>query len=120
SIAASAVDNNVLKVNLPRGLSSVYFIRLDLKHTSGKPISHTFYWASTQPYTGPQTYTGPLYGGFAAIKKLPRITLKTVLTQKPDTQVDLGDGTKRAVSHYTVTVNNPSSSLAFFIDLKLM
>ncbi|MEN6309450.1 MAG: sugar-binding domain-containing protein [Anaerohalosphaeraceae bacterium] len=104
-IREDKVANDVMEVVLPEDLSAVHFIRLDVKDRDDKAVADTFYWRSTQAYKGKNTYTGPLYGGFGDIEKLPEIGLSAKV--------------KKQDGKYVVSLKNPSESLAFMIQVKL-
>lgn len=105
TVGSDTIANDVIRVELPAGLSSVHFIRLDVYDKAGAPIADTFYWRSNDPYRGPKTYSGPLYAGFEAIETLPPVVLET--------------GVKQANGRTAVTLKNPSSALAFMIRVTL-
>lgn len=104
-VGSDVIVNDVIKVDLPSGLSSVHFIRLDVYDTNGKKIADTFYWRSDDEYEGKNTYTGPLYSGFEDIEKLPQVELDSAIRKKN--------------GKYIVTLKNPSEDLAFMIRVKL-
>lgn len=110
SVGADAVANDLLTLDLPKDLSPVHFIRLDVTDKSGAPISDTFYWRSNDAYQGPKTKSGPLYGGFEAIKDLPKAKLKV------DARRSVIDG-RPALK---VRLRNPDKGLAFMVQLKLL
>jgi hypothetical protein len=99
------VANDVMEIILPEDLSAVHFIRLDVRDRDGKAVADTFYWRSTQAYKGKNSYTGPLYGGFGDIEKLPEVGLSAKV--------------KKQDGKYAVSLKNPSASLAFMIQVKL-
>jgi len=105
SIGSDVITNDVIKAELPADLTPVHFIRLDVYDRTGQPIADTFYWRSTNAYKGPKSYTGPLYGGFEDIETLPPVQLSAVLKTKN--------------KKHTVTLKNPSDSLAFMVHVKL-
>ena len=109
-VAADAVANDLLTLELPAELTPVHFIRLDVNDQSGAPIADTFYWRSNDKYAGPGTNSGPLYGGFEAINKLPKVRLasearRVTLDGRPALQVRL---------------RTPGKGLAFMVQLKLL
>jgi hypothetical protein len=108
-IPADRLMKDVLKIDLPTTLSPVHFIRLDIADAKGKPVAQTFYWRSNQEYKRGRTLTGPQYAGFEDLNKLPAVALDSKLRRS-----------KRGGSNLTtVTVSNPSKSLAFMIWLRL-
>lgn len=105
TVGADVIANDIIQAELPADLSPVHFIRLDIYDRNGQPVANTFYWRSTDPYKGPKSYTGPLYGGFEEIEKLPPVKLSARVQTKDN--------------KYTVILTNPSSAPAFMIYVKL-
>jgi exo-1,4-beta-D-glucosaminidase len=106
-------SNRVLTIPAIDGLSSTYFVRLALEDSSGKTVSSNFYWLSTKPdeldwdestwfYTPEKSYAD-----YSALNSLPPVQLK----YSAESTVQGDDGTTR------VTVENPSSNLAFAVHL---
>jgi exo-1,4-beta-D-glucosaminidase len=97
------------------GLTPAYFVRLVLEDSGGKVVSSNFYWLSTKPdvldWDSSLWYYTPakLFADLTALQSLPMVDLK--LTAASDTQS--ADAVTR------VTIENPSSSLAFFVHLKV-
>jgi exo-1,4-beta-D-glucosaminidase len=98
------------------GLTSTYFVDLDLRDSDGKPVSSNFYWLSTKPDTfdwdKSTWYFTPTktFSDLTALKTLPRIKLNV----SSSSQISGDYGTT------TVTVENPSKALAFAVHLKVM
>ena len=96
-------------------LSSVYFLRLTLENGKGEIRGSNFYWLSTAPETSDwehaSWYLTPIasYADFTALNQLPKVTL-TVDSQTKE------QGEEQQTH---VVVENPSSSLAFFLRLKV-
>jgi len=105
TVGPDTIVNDAIKADLPADLSSVHFIRLDVFDAKGKPVADTFYWRSTDAYKGKKSYTGPLYAGFEDIEKLPKTELESRV--------------KKSKRGCTVTLKNPSQTLAFMIHVKL-
>lgn len=103
------VMNDILTVDLPRDLSQVHFIKLQLMDGEGSLISDNFYWRSKDVYEGPWTTTGPIYSGFEALNDLPEVDLGMSVTDQ---------GQKK--DRYLVRLSNPSGDIAFFNRLKVM
>jgi exo-1,4-beta-D-glucosaminidase len=110
-----AEDSAVKVFELPQieGLSKTYFVRLTLQDAAGKSVSSNFYWLSTQPdvsdwAAGNGRYT-PIktYADLTALEQLPPVKLRVAsrTEQKATEAVD------------RVTVENPSSHLAFMVHL---
>lgn len=98
------------------GLSPVYFVKLDLRDAAGKPVSSNFYWLSTQPDENDWAHSN---GRFTPISKYADFT---ALSSLPPAELRLNTRTEtrglEQVEH--VTLENPSSSLAFFIHLRVL
>jgi hypothetical protein len=106
-LAPDSMANDVLKVKLPAELSAVHFIRLDLADAKGQTMAFTFYWRSTQPYLGPGTNSGPLYGEMAALAELPQVPVSTTIE------------TKNPGRSWRIVVHNGGTAVAFSIRLSL-
>ncbi|MBV9670270.1 MAG: hypothetical protein JOZ43_04875 [Acidobacteriales bacterium] len=97
------------------GLSSTYFVRLSLEDASGKTVSSNFYWLSTKPETldwkRSTWYYTPTssFADFTALQNLPRVDLQVSGICKVN-------GDDEAT---TVTIENPSKDLAFFVHLRI-
>jgi hypothetical protein len=100
---------DILKVELPKDLSPVYFLKLTLADSAGKVLSDNFYWSSNKPYTPGRTLTGPLFEGMAPLAALPKAAVKSEVSQSQS----------NGKNFYHVTVSNPSPTLAFMIWLRL-
>lgn len=109
NIPADGVVNDAIKLTFPDNITQVHFIKLKLKNTAGKVIADAFYWRSKDVYKGAWTMTGPAVSGFADINKLPKAKL-SIVTSKHFVNGKL---------FIQVKVNNTSSSLSFFTQLKL-
>ncbi|HEY0710869.1 MAG TPA: glycoside hydrolase family 2 protein, partial [Polyangia bacterium] len=97
------------------GISPTYFVDLRLYDEKGVKVGGNFYWESTKAdaldYTKSTWYHTPhtAYADFTALAELPKVTLEQKISTRRQ-----GD---RGVT--TVTLKNPSKSLAFFVRLKL-
>lgn len=98
--AAAEVQANTYKeiFAIPKldDLTAVYFVKLELDDSDGKPVSQGLYWLSTK---APADFTD--------LSKLPLVALD--LSQESEIQ---GDDL-----HVCVRVKNPTDRLAFFIHL---
>ena len=118
-------DSSTRVFTLPQisGLSTTYFVNLTLE-SSGEVQSRNFYWLSTRAETldwgreeedtsgqyDISTWTPTKdFADYTALNTLPRITLEA--TAQSIKQGDQGST--------TVTVRNPSSTLAFAVRLKV-
>lgn len=91
----------VLTIPALENLSSVYFIKLELKDSGGNLISSNFYWLSTK---------GDENADFTQLMKLPTVDL--------DVTVELE--VKNDEYIVRVTFVNPTNSLAFFINSSIL
>ena len=98
------------------GLSKAYFVRLTLEDRGGKLASSNFYWLSTQPDVsdfakGNGRFT-PIktFADLTALERLPpaRVTVTSRAEQKGAEEVE------------HVTVENPTSQLAFQVHLTVL
>jgi len=104
------------KVPEPEGITSTYFLNLQLFSSSGKLLSRNFYWLSTKPdvpdFPKSEWYYTPLtqYADFDALQNLPKTTVKASMS--------LSDAGPEPAAH--VTVENSGSGLAFLVRLRLL
>ena len=97
-------------VTLPAitGLSTTYFVELDLASSDDKPISRNVYWLSTRPdvldWANSNWYLTPLtqYADLTALKSLPAATSQIRATTRREGKDDV----------VTVTLSVPASSKA--------
>lgn len=108
-IPADRLMKDVIQVELPPNLSPVHFIRLDIVDAQGKPVDQTFYWRSNKEYKPGRTLTGPEYEGFQDLNNLPAVNLQSQVKQSR----------RDGKNFYTVSVTNPTKSLAFMVWLRL-
>jgi len=96
-------------------LTPTYFLRLELKDSAGKTVSRNFYWLSTKPdvldWAKSKWYVTPTksFSDMTGLGGLPKVKLgfSGRFERKG------GEGLT------TVTIENPSSSLAFFVHLQV-
>lgn len=99
-----------------KNLSSIYFIDLKLKHSSGKVVGDNFYWLSTKEDVldekGTTWYYTPIkeFADFTGLSNLGRVTLD--VGHRFET---IGSGQR-----VQVTLENSTGKIAFFIRLKLV
>jgi exo-1,4-beta-D-glucosaminidase len=114
-VGADAVTKS-FKVDEPEGISSTYFLNLQLFSSSGELLSRNFYWLSTKPdvpdFSKTEWYYTPLteYADFVALEDLPKASVHASMTVS-----DRGDQTAARV-----TVENKGSGLAFLVRLRLL
>jgi exo-1,4-beta-D-glucosaminidase len=108
-------STRVLTVPEIAGLSTTYFVALELQDPSDDVVSRNFYWLSTKPETleweKSTWYHTPTktFADYTALDSLPHVELKVASATKDQ-------GADRVT---TVTVTNPSKSLAFGVRLKV-
>ena len=107
-----------LDVAKPDGLTTTYFLRLDLRDLRGRLVSHNFYWLSTKPDTldwakkQDTVYTPQAeFADLTGLNSLPAVRLEAsrVIEQPP--------GATLGKAH--IRLKNPSSSMAFQVRLRL-
>jgi exo-1,4-beta-D-glucosaminidase len=104
------------KVPEPDGITSTYFLNLQLFSPSGKLLSRNFYWLSTKPdvpnFPKSEWYYTPLsqFADFDALQNLPKATVKA--------SMEYSDAGAEPTAH--VTVENTGSGLAFLVRLRLL
>jgi exo-1,4-beta-D-glucosaminidase len=114
-VAADAVTK-AFTLSEPAGITSTYFLNLQLFSSSGELLSRNFYWLSSKPdvpdFSKTEWYYTPLteFADFAALQDLPKATLTASMTVS-----DAGDETAARV-----TVENSGSGLAFLVRLRLL
>jgi exo-1,4-beta-D-glucosaminidase len=105
---AGNVARQVATLPALAGLSSTYFIELELASANGKPISRNVYWLSTQTdeldWPHSNWYLTPVtrYSDLTALQSLPAATSEVRATVRPEGTEDIA----------TVTLTVPPSSRA--------
>jgi len=107
-----------LEIGNVDGLTSTYFLRLDLRDGRGKAVSDNFYWLSTKPDTldwakkQDTVYTPQAeFGDLTGLATLPQVHVDaSAVVEQPA-------GASTGKAH--VRVKNTSTSLAFQIRLRL-
>jgi len=105
-------------LSFPQNLSKTFFFKLALFDASGRNISDNFYWLSTVPdIPGKKGYKDGVFfihpestADFSLLKKLPQVHIEANAT--------IEKRNEEQVVH--VTVKNPTSDLAFFINLAIL
>jgi len=92
----------LFKLDRPKELANIYFLKLDLRDKAGKELSSNFYWLSAK---------GDANADFTDLAKLPPVDV----TAKPGPLVK-ENGRLKLVVAFT----NPSTSLAFALNPKLL
>jgi exo-1,4-beta-D-glucosaminidase len=112
-------SNKAFELPAVPGISTTYFLRLQLRDAAGTPLSDNFYWLSTKldtldwshkldtVYT-PQKEFGDLTG----LSTLPQVKLEAAV---------VATGVIPSDQHHRmrVAVHNPSKSVAFMVHLRL-
>ena len=100
----------------PAGLSTTYFLKLELHDSAGKLVSDNFYWLSTKPDTmdwanrKDTVYTPQKeFGDLTGLNSLPQVAVEL----KAHAHHESGKGTIR------LKVKNPGASVAFQISGRL-
>lgn len=99
---ASDDSKKLFTVELPQGISRIYFLRLDLKDSSGSTVSTNFYWLSAD---------GDEKADFTGLMNLPATALKVEASSVKQT----GEKT-----HIEVTVENTGKNIAFAVNPKIL
>lgn len=107
-------SNRVMTVPELASLSTAYFVRLRLEDAAGHLTSSNFYWLSTKPDVvewGNEHfywYTPTLsFADLSSLQELPPVSLRVESRKEQERDED----------HTTVTIENPSNHLAFFVHL---
>ena len=99
-----------------KGLAPVYFLDLKLADNAGGLVAENFYWLPTKKdvmnYPATEWFVTPIkeFADLTALDKLPPVTLK-VLSAFEQT------GAEQQVR---VTLQNPSNTIAFFVNLNVV
>ena len=113
-----APDSSTKAFDLPKveGLTTTYFLRLQLHDAAGKQLSDNFYWLSTKPdvldwkHKRDTVYTPQAeFGDLTGLNTLPQVKLD-VKSEKAE------QGSKTGLR---MTVRNPSASIAFMVHLRV-
>ncbi len=114
-VASDGIARVLVLPDLP-GLSTAYFLKLELSDAGGRVVSRNFYWLSTKPdvLDGAKAkwYYTPLssFADLTALQELPEVQLKGAVKY----------ATKGQDQQARVTVTNPSTSLAFMVRLQVV
>jgi exo-1,4-beta-D-glucosaminidase len=113
-----APDSSTKAFDLPKveGLTTTYFLRLQLHDAAGKQLSDNFYWLSTKPdvldwkHKKDTVYTPQAeFADLTGLNTLAQVTLD-VKSSKEE---------RDGKSGVRVSVHNPSGSLAFMVHLRV-
>jgi len=93
--APGSAATTVAMPDIPKSISAVYFVKLDLSDAEGKPVSSNFYWKEAWDHQDDLT----------ALNKLPMVTLEAKV--------------ERSGGKVTVTLRNPAKQVALMAHLQL-
>jgi exo-1,4-beta-D-glucosaminidase len=110
-------DGVVRALEIPEipGLTTTYFVRLALADTAGKGLSTNFYWLSNKPdvldWNKTEWFYTPTesFADLTALQGLPLVDLKLAATSET--------GSAEMITR--VTIENPSTNLAFLVHLQV-
>jgi exo-1,4-beta-D-glucosaminidase len=114
-----------LELKTPEGISSTYFLRLELHDASGKLHSENFYWLSTRPdvldwakkldtvYTPQKTYAD-----LTGLNELPpaKVSLHASIAQDDNGKDNAHENNDRVVR---AVIENSGASLAFMVHVRV-
>jgi hypothetical protein len=109
-IPEDAVLNDIISIDFSSVTSPVHFIKLRLLNGAGKEVSSSFYWRSTDKYTGKTSNSGPAAGGFAPLSTMKKVALST--------KYSINQNENKTV--ITIDLKNTTKSIAFFTQLQLL
>src|SRR6202045_628576 len=113
-----ARDSSTKAFDLPRveGLTTTYFLRLQLHDAAAKRLSDNFYWLSTKPdvldwkHKQDTVYTPQAeFGDLSGLNKLPQVRLDVKLAKEE----------QKSKTGIRVSVRNPGGSVAFMVHLRV-
>jgi len=101
----------------PEGISSTYFLTLQLLSSTGQLLSRNFYWLSTKPdvlnFDKTEWYYTPQsdFTDFTLLQTLPAASVKAAWKMLPGNDHD---------NEFLVTLHNTGAGLAFLVHLRLV
>jgi len=99
---AADASPKISKLVVPKDITKVYFLKLELNDSVGKLLSSNFYWLSSN---------GDEKADFTDLSKLPASTVNVTSSPLQKT------GNKYWIS---VTIENPGTTLAFAVNPKIL
>jgi exo-1,4-beta-D-glucosaminidase len=114
-VAADAATKS-FAVAEPQGITSTYFLNLQLFSSSGELLSRNFYWLSSKAdvpdFSKTEWYYTPLteFADFAALQDLPKATVTAAM--------NVSDAANEIAAR--VKLENTGSGLAFLVRLRLL
>ena len=115
-VAADAVAKS-FAIPEPAGITTAYFVSLQLFSASGELKSRNFYWLSTKPdvlnFAKSEWYYTPMseFADFSSLQELPKANVHATFSQLAGTEHEAA---------YRVTVHNTGKALAFLVRLRLV
>jgi exo-1,4-beta-D-glucosaminidase len=119
-VAADAVTR-AFTIPEPAGITSTYFLNLQLFGSNGELLSRNFYWLSSHPdvpdFAKSEWYYTPMtaYADLRLLQDLPKATVTAAM--RP---IDPGNGTAAMQTAERVVIENTGSGLAFMVRLRLL
>jgi exo-1,4-beta-D-glucosaminidase len=101
SVNADATEK-IATIDIPKDITNIYFLKLELKDGAGKLLSSNFYWLSAN---------GDEKADFTDLQKLPKTDIDVSVSQL------VKDGNNCS---FTVTFQNPGNNLAFAVNPKVL
>jgi exo-1,4-beta-D-glucosaminidase len=95
-------SEKIFTLDVPKDITKVYFLKLELQDATGKLVSSNFYWLSSN---------GDEKADFTDLSKLPTANVTVSVSDLQH------DGNK---CELTVTIENPGTGLAFAINPKIL
>lgn len=95
-------SEKISTLDIPKDITKVFFLKLELDDSSGKQVSSNFYWLSSN---------GDEKADFADLSKLPAANINAT------TSAIQQEGNKCKL---TVTIENPGTGLAFAVNPKIL
>jgi hypothetical protein len=102
NVDADASQKILSSIEIPKDITKVYFLKLELKDASGRMVSSNFYWLCSE---------GDEKADFTDFNKLPGANINVT------TSALIKDGNKCKLS---VTIENPGTTLAFAVNPKIL
>ena len=101
SVNADATEK-IVTIDIPKDITKIYFLKLELQDGAGKQLSSNFYWLSSN---------GDDKADFTDLAKLPKTDIDVNVSPLQK------DGNKCS---FTVTLQNPGNDLAFAVNPKIL
>jgi hypothetical protein len=95
-------SRKIITPDIPKDITKVYFMKMELKDSSGKVVSSNFYWLCSD---------GDEKADFTDLSKLSKMNVNVTASAIQQ------EGNK---SRLTVTIENPGAGLAFAVNPKIL